>query len=482
MLNNESEKYRVKSIQDIKNETTRNRKAKEIRGKKRITALCILFCISLLVLIGLKISKKNIMISVNGNHIGVVEDSDEARRLLEQVKKEMTLEAGALDIQFNEKVETISIKENKEAIDKDEEIIVGLKHSLTYKVKSFAVVIGGVERVILENEDQVNRIFNAVKDEYDDEDKDKELDFFNSQKLIEEHFNGDVRIEAKFVDKKDILTDEEAVEILGRVEKEQVYTVRSNETVWTIAQKHSITVEEILSANEGFTENEILRVGQQINLVVPMPLLAVITYVEQKYESDLEPPVEKVKRNDKYEDYSNVLEEGKSGVKEVTLKIKKVNNKETSREIVKETEIVKPVTKVVEVGTKTLPSKPLKGLFTLPTRGIFTSMFGEKRDGYYHKGVDIANDTGTEIFASYTGTVSYAGTQNGFGNVIKITHSNGYETVYAHLSKILVKKGQEVKKGELVAKMGSTGNSTGPHLHFELKKDGTAKNPMDFIN
>ncbi len=101
-----------------------------------------------------------------------------------------------------------------------------------------------------------------------------------------------------------------------------------------------------------------------------------------------------------------------------------------------------------------------------------------------HKGMDIANKNGigTNIYAVRKGVVSFVGYKTGYGRVVYINHGDGYETRYAHLSKYIVKKGQRVKQGQIIAKLGNTGRSTGPHLHFEIRYNGIAKNPKRIIN
>jgi len=118
----------------------------------------------------------------------------------------------------------------------------------------------------------------------------------------------------------------------------------------------------------------------------------------------------------------------------------------------------------------------------MPVRTTFrySSNFGP-RDGKLHKGVDMAGPVGSPIYATADGVVKVAGWQTGFGKVVKITHEFGFETVYAHQSKILVKVGQRVSRGERIGDMGNTGRSTGSHLHYEVRTSGTAVNPMDFI-
>jgi murein DD-endopeptidase MepM/ murein hydrolase activator NlpD len=116
-----------------------------------------------------------------------------------------------------------------------------------------------------------------------------------------------------------------------------------------------------------------------------------------------------------------------------------------------------------------------------PTYGTISSTFGDRRGGYSHKGLDIANNTGTSIHAAASGVVIYAGWDGSYGRKIIIYSGFGYTTVYAHLSRVDVNVGDEVTKDDLIGLMGDTGNSTGPHLHFEILVDGIPQNPMDFL-
>lgn len=110
----------------------------------------------------------------------------------------------------------------------------------------------------------------------------------------------------------------------------------------------------------------------------------------------------------------------------------------------------------------------------------YTSPFG-RRWGRMHEGIDMAAPVGTPIYATADGTVTWAGWQSGYGNLIKIQHELGTETRYGHLSKIRVKVGQKISRGTLIGAMGNTGRSTGSHLHYEVRVNGTAVNPMTFI-
>lgn len=98
-----------------------------------------------------------------------------------------------------------------------------------------------------------------------------------------------------------------------------------------------------------------------------------------------------------------------------------------------------------------------------------------------HYGIDIASKTGTPIYAADGGKVVYAGYKGNYGYLVEIDHGNGFKTRYAHCSKILVKVGDKVYKGQHIANVGNTGRSTGPHLHFEVLKNGKNQNPANYV-
>ena len=115
-----------------------------------------------------------------------------------------------------------------------------------------------------------------------------------------------------------------------------------------------------------------------------------------------------------------------------------------------------------------------------PTNGTQTSGFGY-RWGVLHAGVDIANGVGTPIRAAKAGTVILAGWNGGYGNCIVIDHGGGFSTLYGHMSRLRASEGQTVEQGQLIGDMGSTGNSTGPHLHFETRVGGNPQNPIRYL-
>lgn len=124
--------------------------------------------------------------------------------------------------------------------------------------------------------------------------------------------------------------------------------------------------------------------------------------------------------------------------------------------------------------------------FLRPVNGVITSHFGPRinpvtGEAGYHNGIDYANDTGTPILASKSGVVVYSGWISGYGNTIILDHGSGVQTLYAHANSLTVNYGQAVNQGDEVAKVGSTGMSTGPHLHFEIRIDGVPMDPYIYI-
>lgn len=150
-----------------------------------------------------------------------------------------------------------------------------------------------------------------------------------------------------------------------------------------------------------------------------------------------------------------------------------VNGQVVKTNILNEKVTVEPSSELLRVGDRDALLKPK---FEWPSIGTVTSGFGARFDGF-HRGIDIANYIGATVRASMRGTVVFAGRSGTYGNVVFIDHNNGYQTRYAHLLKPLVKKGQFVEAKEAIGLMGATGNATGPHVHFEILKDGKLIDP-----
>ncbi len=200
------------------------------------------------------------------------------------------------------------------------------------------------------------------------------------------------------------------------------------------------------------------------------------TYVHSQEEA--EEVIAKIK-----EEKANELEEINIAMKEIYTQ----NKEETQNaiEVASATEVAEVSLEEKVVEQAKIKAATLDGVYfaVKPITGHITSRFGAMEDirDHAHKGMDIAAPNGTTIKAAANGTVTYAGYMGGYGNLVIISHGNGIQTYYGHCSKIYVSVGTQVAAGDSIAAVGSTGNSTGNHLHFEIRKNGAQINPQKYL-
>ena len=218
------------------------------------------------------------------------------------------------------------------------------------------------------------------------------------------------------------------------------------------------------------TAKALLRPFSEVKTVVKLSYYEPVPYITLEVEDE-----------ELYEGETVFAFSGKSGEKYVEHTEIKLNGETISSNITGEFIAENVQNRIVKTGTKPFPSGVAMGSFSNPTEGYISSGFGP-RWGRYHSGLDIAASFDTPIYASDGGKVIYSGAMGGYGNLVQIDHKNGYITYYGHCSKLHVKTGDEVKKGEHIADVGSTGNSTGPHLHFEIRLDNVCRNPQEYVN
>lgn len=229
------------------------------------------------------------------------------------------------------------------------------------------------------------------------------------------------------------------------------YTVREGDTLWKIASLYHVDV-ETLKAMNGIGEDGLIFAGQTIRIPDEEKIVYTIKEGETLWRiaRHFGVTVEDIVRENDIQDVTRVA---------------------AGRELV--------IPRPLSVRTA-LVSRGLSLNFSWPLKGAITSFFGP-RNGRMHEGIDVAADTGTPILAAQAGRVTFAGPMGTYGNAVVLDHGRGVSTLYAHANKVLVTAGQEVAKGEPVAEVGSTGRSSGPHLHFEVRVDGRAVNPLPLL-
>lgn len=192
----------------------------------------------------------------------------------------------------------------------------------------------------------------------------------------------------------------------------------------------------------------------------------IVDEMTEKYEDDLELDI----------GITNIITTDKKD--ESTVKVAKTTLNNNIEEKIKEIE--EEIAEKQEIESHTVQGVYLE---VTPVSGIITSRFGNRESirTYGHTGLDIAAPAGTSIRAAADGTVTFAGYSGGYGYVVKMSHGNGIETYYAHCSELYVSAGEKVEAGDVIAAVGSTGNSTGNHLHFEVLVDGTEIDPQNYL-
>lgn len=311
-------------------------------------------------------------------------------------------------------------------------------------------------------------------------------DGISDENTISCEFAENVEIKPGYVPTEQIMNLGYLAETLYSTKTAEVtYEVKSGDTWSEIANSHGLTSAELLALNPGFNIDR-LSIGEVLTLSACVPYLT-MTVVEQERYLDVIPyDIEYTDSANLYKGDYKVISAGSNGSADVLANVTYVNGEEQERVILSSVTLKNPVTEQRLQGTKERPTWLPTGTFRWPCSGNITSRFGYRNLSYSyastnHKGIDIANRYGTAIYAADGGTVVYAGWMSGYGYLVKINHGNGYETLYGHNSSLVASVGQHVYKGQQIARMGSTGNSTGNHSHFEVRYNGVPRNPMNYL-
>ena len=321
----------------------------------------------------------------------------------------------------------------------------------------------------------LNHILTGILEEAKGEDTEAEAVFVQTVETVTGLFPASTVISSETMETELTATSQRAV----------TYTVQEGDTAIGIAQSNNISLEELDLLNAGVSES-VIHVGDVLTLQTAVPRLEVQIIKTETYQETL--PYKTVTQRDdsQYTDYSQVVTEGSNGLQECVDRVTYVNGVEVSRENVSTTVITPAVDRVVVTGTKERPKNSGIGTGNMiwPTPGLYTiTTYYEYRWGSFHYALDIsgASAYGKPIVAADNGTVIAAGYSGSYGYRVLIDHGNGLRTLYAHCSKLLVSVGQKVNQGETIALVGSTGNSTGAHCHFEVYVNGCRVDPLPYI-
>jgi len=388
---------------------------------------------------------------------------------------------------------TYELKSAYKAKPQSESTLTKLENLLTSHAVGVEVKVDGKVVGVVKDQDTADSLLQRVENKYAPQDtaKNKALEVkalsFDSNKTPAAPKSTTSLKSVKIIEKvatveadvqPDKIADPNALylKLVKGVVEPTKYTVQKGDCVSCIATKFDISPQVIYERNP-WIEDDMIREGDVLDLTVLKPQVTVET-VENVTETIVIEPTTVIQKNSNMKiSESKVVREGKSGRKTLVYQLVKQNGYLMKEVLVSEQVLEKTIPAIIMKGTKVVGEGT--GSFSWPVSGHkVTSSFGG-RWGRMHKGIDMIGDK--NIMAADTGVVSFAGEKNGLGYCVIINHKNGFETTYGHLSKISVKTGDTLEKGDVLGIMGNTGHSFGTHLHFQLVKDGELQNPIKYL-
>ena len=443
---------------------------------------------------------------LNGKTIGLIESSDELYDLIDKEQEHMKEKFGVdkiyppsgLEVQKvnTYKSKLMSAKSVYEEIkDLDPFTIEGYRVKVTSKDKSKSKVF-----YILNKDDLDSAVKNTVlsfvsEEDYNDYLKGVEKDRDEEGKSITNiYFESDITIKKVYIStEENIITDENTMKmyfLFGTTELMDKYKVKASDTIESIAYNNKLGVEDLLVANPEIKgENALLAIGQEVTVAAINPISNIVVESFDTEIKDIDYDTQIEYDTNLSADQMYVKQEGMNGKSKVVYATTETNGVILDTVMVSEDVISEAVDKIVVAGSKGVYYVGDTTYWVWPTSKPYriASCYGYrnhpiKGNYHFHPALDISGTKSRNIYAIQSGTVTQSfcdgGWHTGAGNNIKIKHNDTYTSWYMHLNKCLVKAGDHVEKGQLIAIMGATGSATGVHLDFRVYKNGNLVNPF----
>ncbi len=441
-------------------------------------------------------------ISLGGERIGLIKSRDELYNLIDQEQTELKEKYKVNKVYPPSGLEVQNIKTYRTNIMTAQEVYDDIKDLDSFTIEGYEVTVTLEDNTnkkfyVLNKEDLDKAVENTVtaflsKKDYQDylDGKTKETDEEGTE-VTDVYFGDDVTIKKTLIStENDIMTNADDLSmyfLFGTTNLTHKYTVKASDTIETIAEKNKLGVQDFLIANPDIAgENALLAVGQEVIVATidPVAKIMVDSFETETQTIKHETKVVLDKNLDASTKYTK--QKGVNGLSKVVFATQEKNGVIMKSELVSEEIINEAIDEIVVIGAKNVSYYGNTTYWAWPTSKPFrfSSMYGYRRDpvtgaaGSMHRGVDIVGTKVDNIYAIQSGTVVASGYSSSMGNHVDIDHGNGYTSIYMHLRSRLVDKGDKVDKGQLIGMMGSTGKSTGKHLHLAIKKNGQYMNPM----
>lgn len=415
---------------------------------------------------------------INGETVGIVSNVSSAKNLIYKILADKGSALG-VTAKTNDKIEYSSVRlSNGDYKLLSEE---NLKEKLAVFIEGFELRVANNPIFVLPSQEEINKLLKSYQEVFAKSDETNQVTSVSFQEEIGTNSVG--------VSPERVITYEQALEKLkqGNVQKED-YLIQPNDSWWLIARKNDLKTSEVLAANPGATIDTVLKPGQMINIE---KVSSYLTVVSKGTRTDKEIiPFEEVTKIDSNlaSGQAKIIQEGSDGEKEIKYTYEQKNDKVITKTILGEKVLKDFAPQIVAKGPKREPlvvaysrgsGQNSSGLIW-PLRGRINSYYGY-RNGDFHNALDINGSLGDPYVATASGKVISAGWNGNYGNSILIDHGNGIMTRYAHSTKLLVAAGQTVSQGQTIGLVGSTGRSSGPHLHLEVIVKGDTTNPSNYL-
>ena len=414
-------------------------------------------------------------VSVNGISFGLVESQASVEAAIERVETRASHILG-YDYTLDQNVEYSFQVALKEDIGSVSPIETYLFDQIGEVMKTSVLTVNGRVLGATDDGSGLTALLNSLKAR------------FTTPDTVSVQFVEDVTVTKDYTSTSSIKQVADLEPILTSNTMEQVdYSVQSGDTFSGIANSMDMSVEQLKALNPGVDIHNIM-IDQTLVVSQAVPYLSVKTIDNVTYDGPVAYETQEVPDDTIYQGYSKVITPGVEGWATYNANVSYLNGVEQERTINSTDVHSQPVTEVIAVGTKPRPKTMATGKFIWPIYGKITSGYGNRYIfGSYsnHSGIDIAGSYGAPIVASDGGKVTFAGTGTGsywsYGKYVVIDHENGLQSIYGHCSSLCVKAGERVYQGQVIAKVGSTGRSTGNHCHFQIKENGTTVNPYNYL-
>ncbi|MEY9870280.1 murein DD-endopeptidase MepM/ murein hydrolase activator NlpD [Peribacillus sp. B2I2] len=431
---------------------------------------------------------------LNDEFVGSVTDETEIEKVVAEKVEEA--QEDYPDFTFDRETQLTFVPEEVFDVEvKEDQAVKGIQDQLNVKAEAYEIDIDNQAVAYVASKDDAEDVLEKITllyvneeefSEYESVKKESETDAGAlkepGSRILDIKFSVPVTFKETMVDPDEIKTVDKTLSMIEEGKEEKtIYEAKEDEDLESIATRHDMDLDQLLELNPEQEEDKGIKEGERLYVTQRTPYVNVM--VEREVFKEERIPFEKkVKEDDELPKGELITEQiGNEGIRAYTYAVSETNGKKISETIVKKEVTEKAKTEITRKGTKVIPSQG-SGTYSWPADGGYISSKQGQRWGKLHKGIDIARPTTRTITAADHGIIETAGNSGGYGNKITINHNNGYKTVYAHLDSIDVKAGQKIEKGMKIGMMGSTGHSTGVHLHFEIYKNGSLVNPLNYIS